>query len=852
MTGDGCALCDLPLGETAIAGEDGDRYCCRGCERVSLTLEDVPDAAVREGTDADPTEPDDPPPGTECAFFRVDGMHCSTCELFVERVAAASEGVERVAASYVSETVRIDYDPDETDEAELAEVLTGLGYTAYPRDDAVARRQAEDRTEARLIVGVLFGMVVMMQYVLLIYPLHVRPPYYDARTHEFLVEMVTSDVAVPFFVVLFALTSVVFFVTGRPIIRGAYVSLKTRNPNMDLLVTIAAGAAYAYSTLAVAVGRVDVYYDVTVAIVLVVTVGGYYESAVKRKAGDLLSALSSAQVEEARRYEPDGSTTTVDVAALEPGDRVLVPGGERVPVDGRVVEGEGAVDEAVVTGESLPVGKTEGDAVVGGSLLTDGALVVEVGAGAASSVDRIADLVWNLQSSSSGIQQLADRLATIFVPLVSVLALVVAALYLLTGAGLAAALLVGLTVLIVSCPCALGLATPLAVATSVREAMERGVVVFDETVFERVRDVDVVVFDKTGTLTTGRMEVLDAEGPDDLFERAAALERRSAHPVAGAIADAFGPGADAFDVGSDDDSAVTGGSAVETDGGVPEGERVGAAGADGPVPDAAAVTGEGGAEEPADDRVSDFSAYATGVGGVVDGQEVLVGHPDLFDDRGWTVPDELTEAVAAERTFGRLPVLVGRDGAAEGWVTVGDEPRDGWAETIAGLDARGVEVVVLTGDDEAAASFFREHDGVDEVYAGVPPEGKAETVRRLRSRGRTAMVGDGTNDAPALASADLGIALGGGTALAADAADVAIVDDDLASIETVFALSAAAGRRVKQNIGWAFCYNAIAIPIAIAGLLNPLFAAVAMGASSALVVTNSSRTLLPDGGEGND
>uniref|UniRef100_UPI0025BF8345 heavy metal translocating P-type ATPase n=1 Tax=Halovivax sp. TaxID=1935978 RepID=UPI0025BF8345 len=705
---------------------------------------------------------------------------------------------------------------------------------------------AEDRTEARLIVGVLFGMVVMMQYLLLIYPLHVRPPYYDARTQEFIVEMVTSEAAMPFFVVLFALTSVVFFVTGAPIIKGAIVSLRTRNPNMDLLVTLAAGAAYAYSTLAVAVGRVDVYYDVTVAIVLVVTIGGYYESTVKRRATERLSALSTAQVADAERYEADGSTTTVAVEALEAGDRVLVPGGERVPVDGRVVEGEGAVDEAVVTGESLPVPKRAGDTVVGGSLLTDGALVVEVGDRATSSIDRITDLVWNLQSSASGIQKLADRLATVFVPVVTVLAIVVATAYLLTGAGVAGALLVGLTVLIVSCPCALGLATPLAVATSVREAMERGVVVFDETVFERVRDVDVVVFDKTGTLTTGQMELLDADGPTELFESAAALERRSAHPVARAIADAFGPGS----TGSGE-TARPDDESPRPDGGLPEPSAE-------PEREPAEPTGglrESNAEQATDDTtpdatdVTDFHSYATGVGGVVDGAELLVGHPDLFDERGWSVPDELAEAVDETRAFGRLPVLVGREGAAEGIVTVGDEARAGWAETISDLDERGVEVVVLTGDDEAAATVFRDHDGVDEVFAGVPPEGKAETVRRLRSRGRTAMVGDGTNDAPALASADLGIALGGGTALAADAADVAIVDDDLASIETVFALSGAAGRRVKQNIGWAFCYNAIAIPIAIAGLLNPLFAALAMGASSALVVTNSSRTLLPEDGE---
>ncbi|WP_247730790.1 heavy metal translocating P-type ATPase [Halovivax limisalsi] len=863
MTGGQCTLCDLPLESTAVTGEDGDRYCCRGCMHVAETLDGVADepADVTDGTDSEPEEPAQPAPGTERAFFQIQGMHCSTCEVFIEGVGSDAEGVEDVAASYVSETVRVDYDPDEIDPEAVADELTGLGYTAYPREDALAGRRAKDWNEARLIAGALFGMVVMMQYLLLVYPLHVRPPWYDERTHQFLVEMVTSDASVPFFLILFAMTSVVLFVTGGPILRGAYVSLRTRNPNMDLLVALAASAAYVYSTLAVAVGRVDVYYDVTVAIVLVVSVGGYYEGKIKRRATEKLADLSTAGVETATRYEPDGSTTEIDVDDLEDGDRVLVRGGERIPVDGIVSDGEGrpkggprngerrepragkgAVDEAVITGESLPVTKRAGDTVVGGSILTEGSLVVQIEGEPTSSVDRIADLVWDLQSATSGVQQLADRLATIFVPLVSTIAIIVTGAYLLLGASAPDAMLVGLTVLIVSCPCALGLATPLAVASSVREALDRGVVVFDETVFERIRDVDVVVFDKTGTLTTGTMEVLDARAPDDLLERVAILEQRSAHPVAGAIADAFGPNASATDgeAPSTTGPHSSAGADPATDGGVPAGESAAMDADDTENADDTA------ADIAADDRLSEFTSYATGVGGTVDGEDVLVGHPDLFAERGWTVPDDLAESIATERGFGRVPVLVGREGTAAGLVVVGDEPREGWDETIAGLADRGVAVVVLTGDDEEAASFFRAHDGVERVFAGVPPEGKAETVRRLRSRGKTAMVGDGTNDAPALASADLGIALGGGTALAADAADVAIVDDDLSSLETVFAIATAARRRVRQNIAWAFAYNAIAIPVVIAGFLNPLFAALAMGLSSALVVTNSSRALLDD------
>ncbi|MFW6045733.1 MAG: HAD-IC family P-type ATPase, partial [Natronomonas sp.] len=245
-------------------------------------------------------------------------------------------------------------------------------------------------------------------------------------------------------------------------------------------------------------------------------------------------------------------------------------------------------------------------------------------------------------------------------------------------------------------------------------------------------------------------------------------------------------------------------------------------------------------------RITAFETHARGVTGSVDGIPIAVGHPSLFDDIDWVVPDGIRSRIRDERDDGRVPVAVGRDGRADGVVVVGDELRPGVDETLSWFADEDVEVVVLTGDDEQAATWFREHDHVDEVFAGVPPEAKAETVDRFSARGQTVMVGDGTNDAPALAAADLGIALGGGTAIAADAADVAIVDDDLRSIARTFELATAAGRRVKGNITWAFLYNAIAIPLAVTGLLNPLFAAVAMTSSSLLVVTNSSRQLLED------
>ncbi len=826
-----CTLCELPTEGVDVVDNEGNEFCCTGCRGVYDALGDVDvdaetvaerrDETSDEGNDADDSP--EVPGDHEATFLEVDGMHCATCEAFIETVATRTEGVSAASASYVTDTVRIDHDPGAVSTDDLATAVSGLGYSAYSRDDAFSRRQADNMATARLAVGVLVGMAVMLQYIVLIYPTYFAFPFYDERTLEFINEAMASTSGTYFFIVIGILTTIVLAVTGKPILRGAYVSARTRSPNMDLLVAIAAISAYLYSTLAVALlDDPSIYYDVTVAIIVIVTVGNHYETSIKRRATELLSDLTAVQVDTARRVTSDG-TESVDIDALDPGDRLLVRAGERVPVDGEAVDGDAAVDESVVTGESLPVRKEQGDTVVGGSVVTDGSLTVAVGPDATSSLDRVAELVWDLQSGNHGVQKLADRLATVFVPLVLTVAVLVAAGNLAVGNGVATAMLVALTVLIVSCPCALGLATPLAVAAGVRDALERAIVVFDDTVFERLRDADTVVFDKTGTLTTGEMRLLERDIDDDLLALASALESNSAHPVGQAIATAR------------TESALAGVPA--TDGGVTtadDGET--AASEDG------AVGGDGGTPAL---TVESFESHARGVSGVVDGTEVVVGHPDLFDERGWTVPDSLRESVSAARDVGRVPVAVGRDGAAEGLVVVGDELRDGWEETLSSLADSGVDVVVLTGDDERASTVFAEHDSVSRVFAGVPPEGKAETVERLKGRGRTVMVGDGTNDAPALAAADLGVALGGGTAMAADAADVAIVDDNLDSVRTVFDLSRAAGRRVKGNIGWAFCYNAIAIPLAVTGLLNPLFAAVAMGISSLLVVTNSSRALLP-------
>ena len=817
-----CTLCDLPTpdppvtddhdpdAETHVPGE----FCCRGCLEVARTLDVNPAEADPEAAlDGDPNEtvPDD----AEQTFVHVDGMHCATCERFVESVAREDGSVYAAEASYATDLVRVSHTPDATDTDGLLDRLTGYGYTASEASGARGGTDDGDDVVKFLIGGGLFGMMVMMWYAIFLYP-----TYFG---FESFVNLAGLDGQYLLWNV-WVFASIVLFYTGFPILRGAYVSLRAGQPNMDLLVALAATSAYVYSTLAIPLGRTHVYFDVTVAVVLVVTLGNYYETRIKRSAVGRLGELTAARVSEARLVDGDGHRT-VPVEDLDSGDHVLVRPGERIPVDGEVVEGTAAVDESLVTGESLPRTRRRGDEVRGGTVVTDEPLVIAVGTDATSTLDRLVNHLWEIQSSRSGIQRLADRLATVFVPGVLVLGVAAFGWQVVAGAALSSALLTGLTVLIVSCPCALGLATPLAVARGIAAAGGRGIVVSGDTVFEETPDVETVVFDKTGTLTDGQMAVSEtavADGAPDEWDAAGLLglagrvERYSRHPIADAVVAAADLD-DASPTASDDTPAADGGQVT--------------------TGDDAESTQSGG------DGVTDVQTHDRGLTATVDGESVVVGHPTLAVESGYDLPADVEETIESARERGTVPVVVGRAGRVLGVVVAGDDPRESWDEVVTAVSADGArQVVVLTGDDERATTRFREHPAVDQVFAGVPPAAKAETVDRLQSDGPVAMVGDGSNDAPALATADIGIAMASGTDLATDAADVVIVDRGLAAVPEVFTLAGSTHRRIRTNLGWAFLYNAVAIPLAVTGLLNPLFAAVAMGTSSLLVVANSSRS----------
>lgn len=796
-----CDLCGLQTPNPPLSEKRGEGiYCCPGCREVARSLDEL-DIDVRSGERSTNVSVESIPADAATAYFSVTGMHCTTCESFLQHRGGEIPGVFVIETNYSLGSAKVHYDPTVHDELSLIETLSGYGYVfdAKTTDDDHGQGQQRRETVQRLIVGGFFTMLIMPWYFFYLYPLYVG---FDTGILD-LGRTTTVGIFFPL-VVIGAMTTIVLLYTGYPLVRGAWVSLRTREPNMDLLVTIAALSAYFYSVIALAAGDTHLYFDVTVMVVMVVTLGRYYESGLRSEVTASLSAVTTARVNEAVRVTETGREP-VAVSELRPGDEVLVQPGEHIPLDGHVERGKADVDESLLTGESLPVTKEPGDEAVGGTLVLDETITVTVGPTASSTIDRLATAMWDIQSDSPGVQRFADALATVFVPAVLLLGITVTAWRIFGGDPIGDALLWGLTILLVSCPCAMGLATPLAMSAGLRDGLSAGILVTNKAVFEVVPDIETVILDKTGTVTTGEMHVEDVIGHPDTLSMAAAIERLSDHPVAGAITAAN--------------------SGVRSDGGM-RSDR---------------------ADQPKHQRTAAETATAferipgEGVAGDVEGKQVVVGTPELVMRRVGRIPTDLADAIDRIDAAGGMPVVVGWEGGVTGVIDIRDRERPEW-ESVLDTFA-DCEIILLTGDDSGAVDRFRNHSSIDRVFAGVPPDAKTETVHRLAAETTTVMIGDGTNDAPALAAAHLGIAMGSGTADASEAADVVILEDNLNRVTSVFSLAAGARRRIRENIGWALLYNAVALPLAVVGLINPFFAAVAMGVSSLLVVTNSRRSI---------
>ncbi|MFV0514802.1 MAG: heavy metal translocating P-type ATPase [Jhaorihella sp.] len=705
-------------------------------------------------------------------------MHCSSCEMLIDRMADRIGALLSVRSNYATATARVVYDPEQVNENDLPRLLGRSGYKVSLRSQPRPARDAQ-RALFRVVTATSLAAVVMMLYLAFFYPTHLG--LVDRSDLEPVAWLAYG--AAP--AAIFVLTSAMVAYVGLPVFRGALVGIRAGVLNMDNLLSVAVLAAYAYSTVQFFRGNLDeMYFDVAAAILTVVTVGRYFEAGARADASGELEKLMDAWAPVARVVR-DGRPATVPLDQLRPGETLTVGPGEAVPVDGIIQTGSAAVDISLLTGEPFPVRRQPGDRAQGGTIVVEGEISLIADPGAESQLETLTRILWDVQSSTAGARGLADRVARGFVPFVLVLAAAVSIWFYTSGSPLREAVLVGLATLIVSCPCTFGLAVPLATAAGVSAALRRGIIFTSADLFERPRDFETVVFDKTGTLSTGEMSVERIEAEPEAIARAAAVERLSPHPIARAIA-RLDAGLKAHDI------------------------------------------------EPHPGR---------GVIATVGDTRVAVGGRQLFANLGWNVPPPLAARIQAETPGAGVVSYVGWEGTARGAFLTRDTPRAQWAQVVSRIRA-DARTVLLTGAEHPGAYG----PGFDAVHSGVPPEAKAAIVRHYRSEGPVAMIGDGSNDAPALSEADLSIAFGAPTALAAEAADIVIPGQDLAKIFDAFALVAATRQRIRQNLAWALLYNATAIPLALSGLLNPLFAALAMSASSVLVVWNSSRPL--PGGDG--
>jgi len=703
----------------------------------------------------------------------ITGMTCAACAGRVERALSRTPGVLKASVNLALERAEVTVAPDGPDRTALAETVRDAGYDVRAPAAGVAAPAGPSRLETiTLAAAVLLTLPLVLAMAAMALGLHWRlPPWAEL-----------------------ALATPVQFWAGARFYRAAWASLRHRSPGMDVLVALGTSAAWGYSAAQVLRGDAamgHLYFEASAVVITLVLLGKRLEARAKRGAAGALRALMALRPETARVLTADGPVER-PVAELKPGDRILVRPGERFPVDARVEDGESEADESLVTGESLPVAKRPGDAVAAGALNGAGALTLTATAvGEDSTIARIVRLVEAAQSGKAPIQKLVDRVSAVFVPIVLAIAVLTFAGWLVAGGGVDQALGAAVAVLVIACPCAMGLATPAAIVTGTGAAARAGILIRDIETIERAPWIDTVVFDKTGTLTEGRPAVVEVIAPagdaDALLALAAAVQAGSEHPLA---------------------------RAVEA-----EAARRGLS-----VPAAAGIAARPG----------------RGVIGTVDGRPVAIGNAALMQEAGLAVPAALAQSLAEREAAGRTAMLLAIAGEVRGAIAVADPLKPGAAEAVARLEAAGIGTRMLSGDARAVAETVAGRVGIHAVEAPVRPEEKAGTIARLRAGGaRVAMVGDGINDAPALAEADLGIAMGGGTDVAVEAAAITLMRPDPRLVADALAISRATWNKVRQNLFWAFVYNVVGLPLAALGLLNPAIAGAAMALSSISVVGNA-------------
>jgi Cu+-exporting ATPase len=768
----------------------------------------------------------------EKTTINVSGMTCAACSARVQRALEKTAGVENAAVDLMTATASVAYDPQVTGIDALIERIRATGYGADARrpeasaieeQEDLERARAEEFSELRNKAG--FALIAGVLAMFLSMPLMAHSAHNSISGSdpfmrwsmrvinpgiERLFPWLYDIPAQVLSITLFVLTAVVMVWAGRHFYTRAWAALRHRSSDMNTLIALGTGAGFVYSVLATFAPTfftsrgvaADVYYEAVIIIIALILVGNAFEARAKKQTSSALRRLAELQPRTARvvRGETEQDVAIDDVRS---GDVVIVRPGERIPVDGSLVSGSSAVDESMLTGESMPVAKTTGDRVVGGTINKTGAFQYRATTlGADSVLAQIVKLMREAQGSRAPIQRLADRISSIFVPTVIVLSVLTFIVWFVTAdsAPFVRAFAAAVAVMIIACPCAMGLAVPTAVMVASGKGAELGILIKGGEALERTHELDVVVLDKTGTVTEGQPAVTQLHAtsqftPSDVLSYAAAIERRSEHPLASAIvADAAKRNAPTRDV-------------------------------------------------------EHFEAVAgRGARGIVDGRAVLIGNAAFMTESDVNIAP-LGDAAAQFAAQASTAVFVAIDGVAAAALGIADPIRATSTAAIKRLRSMGLEVVLLTGDNQATANAIARQAGVERVIAEVLPDQKVAVIRDLQARGHTvAMIGDGINDAPALAQADIGMAIGSGTDVAIEASDVTLMRSDLRSAADAIALSRRTMRTMRQNLFWAFIYNVIGIPIAAGALypsfglmLSPILASAAMAFSSVSVVSNSLR-----------
>jgi heavy metal translocating P-type ATPase len=722
------------------------------------------------------TEAVTPPVSTEDlrqVDLAVSGMTCASCAARVERTLSRQPGVDRAGVNFATGRASVAYDPALTELGQLVSVVEGIGYGLAPvaatsASDDEEEAQAERAWLRRVVAAWPLGIAV---FVLLL-------GWMDHTWARWTAAVLTVPIQ---------------FWAGWPFLRSGLDRARHLEANMDTLIAIGTLSAFGFSAYQLIAGG-SLYFDTAALIIAFLLLGRFFEARARGQASSAIRSLLELGAKEARLVV-DGQERMVPVDQVGVGDVVRVRPGEKVPVDGEIIEGMSAIDESMLTGESVPVDKHPGDRVAGATINQQGLLTVRATAvGADTALAHIVRLVQDAQGSKAPVQRLADRVAGVFVPAVMAVAALTCRGWWIVGGHPSRGLVAAVAVLIIACPCALGLATPTAIMVGTGKGARLGVLIKGGEILERSKQVDTVVFDKTGTHTEGKMRLTDAVpaagvDADELLSWAAAVEYGSEHPVGRAVVDG---------------------------------------------------AGQRGIAVPAASTFESIAGH--GVRATVAERTVWVGSRKLMAGAALTIPAEVEAAATDLEVSGRTAFLVGWDGQARGVLAVADTLKSDAAAAVAELHAMGIGVAMISGDNARTATAIANQVGIDRVLAEVLPADKVAEIKRLQAEGRVvAMVGDGVNDAPALAQADLGIAIGTGTDVAIESSDITLLSADLNGVATAIRLSRRTFRTILQNLGWAFAYNTAAIPLAAFGILNPIIAGATMAFSSVSVVTNSLR-----------